>query len=389
MKKSISILGSTGSIGLSTFKIINKNKNNFNVYLLSANKNYKLICNQIESYKPKFFVVRDQITYEKLKIKFKKKKTKILNNFESIKFKKKTDILISAIPGIAGLKPLILMIKRSKKILIANKESIICGWNLIKELALKSKTKIVPVDSEHFAILKLLENHKLNEIEKIYITASGGPFLNYSNNKIKKVKPEEALRHPKWNMGKKISIDSSNLMNKILEYVEAQKLFEIPEKKLDILIHPESLVHAIIKLKNGLTKFIYHETSMIVPLANAIFDENFNIDKFYKNKDKYKQNIKNLTFQKPNKKIFPLIKLKSKVNEYQSTAIIINASNEIFVDQFLNKKIPFLAIYKIIKTILNDRNYRKYAIRKPNNINDINKIDAWARKLTIKKIGKL
>ena len=177
-----------------------------------------------------------------------------------------------------------MMIKKSKKLLIANKESIICGWNLIEKLSKRYKTKIIPVDSEHFSILKLLENHKIKEIKKIYLTASGGPFLNYLPNQLKKIKPNEALRHPKWKMGKKISIDSSTLMNKILELIEAQKLFNLKIKSLDILIHPDSLVHAIVVLKNGLTKFIYHDTSMIIPLANAIFDGSLNIEKFYKTK---------------------------------------------------------------------------------------------------------
>ena len=165
------------------------------------------------------------------------------------------------------------MIKLSKKILIANKESIICGWNLIKKNALTNKTKIVPIDSEHFSIFTLLKSHKLNEIKKFYITASGGPFLNYKRKQFKNIKPKDALKHPKWKMGKKITVDSSTLMNKMLELIEAQKLFDIPNNKIDILIHPNSLVHAIIKLKNGLTKFIYHETTMIIPLANALFEE--------------------------------------------------------------------------------------------------------------------
>ena len=386
MKTSISILGSTGSIGLSAFKIIDKKKNYFNINLLSANKNYTLICKQIKKYNPKFFVITDPIIFKKVKIKFKKKKIGIFNSFKSIKLKKKTDIIISAIPGIAGLEPSILMIKFSKKFLIANKESIICGWNLIKKKALKHDTKIVPIDSEHFSISKLLENHNLKEIKKIYITASGGPFLNYTKKKLEKVEPINALKHPKWKMGKKITIDSSTLMNKILEFVEAQKLFNIPQKKLDILIHPESLVHAIVELKNGLTKFVYHETSMVIPLANAIFDGNLNINDFVKIKNK--KNIENLTFLKPDARIFPSIKLKNQINEFTSTSIIINASNEILVDQFLRKKIPFLAIYKVIKTILDDRNYKKYAIRKAQNIKDINIIDFWARKLTLEKIKK-
>ena len=329
-------------------------------------------------------MVANKKIFIKVKKKFKKKKTVILNNFEFKKLKIKNDITVSAIPGIKGLEPTIFMVKLSKKILIANKESIICGWNLIKKDALKNKTKIVPVDSEHFSIFTLLKNHKLNEIKKIYITASGGPFLNYKKNQFKKIKPKDALRHPKWKMGKKITIDSSTLMNKMLELIEAQKLFNIPANKIDILIHPNSLVHAIIKLKNGLTKFIYHETTMIIPLANALFDEDLNIEKFY-NKKFNKGIIENLTFQKVNRKTFPIIDLKNRLNESPSTPIIINAANEILVDQFLQKKIPFLSISKTILSILNDRNYKKYAIRDPKNIKEIIKVDKWARENIIKK----
>ena len=164
--------------------------------------------------------------------------------------------------------------------------------------------------------------------------------------------------------GKKISIDSATLMNKILEIIEAQKLFLIPNNKLEIIIHPNSLVHAIIELKNGLSKFLYHQTSMIIPLANAIFEENLNIEKFYKIKNNKDNMTNDLKFQKVNNTIFPIIKIKNRANEYTSTSIIINAANEILVDRFLQKKkIPFLSISKIIMNILNDRNYRKYAIK--------------------------
>jgi len=387
MKKTISIIGSTGSIGLSSFQIIDKKINYFKINVLSANKNFKLINKQIKKYRPNFFIIRDYATFKNIKKRFKKTKTKILNDFNKISLKKKNDITISAIPGIEGLSPTISMISSSKKILIANKESIICGWNLIKKQALKNKTKIIPVDSEHFSILKLLENHKKNQIKKFFITASGGPFLNYKKSQLNKIKPKEALKHPKWKMGKKITIDSSTLMNKIFELVEAQKLFNIPHDKIDILIHPESLIHAIVVLKNGLTKFIYHSTSMIVPLANAIFDGNLDIDEFYFKKKKM-TDVENLTFKKPDKNIFPAFKLKNLANKYPSSSIIINGANEILVDQFLLKKIPFLAIPKIIMTILNDRNYRKYAIKKPLNINQINKIDFWAKKRT-KEIIKI
>ena len=221
----------------------------------------------------------------------------------------------------------------------------------------------------------------------MYITASGGPFLNYKQNQFKKIKPKDALKHPKWKMGKKISVDSATLMNKIFELIEAQKLFNIPDRKLDILIHPQALVHAIIVLKNGLTKLIYHETSMMIPLVNAIYDGRINISDFKDLKRKYMdQYPQNLTFKKVNKKVFPTVKLQSLANLYPSSPIIINASNEILVDHFLTKKIPFLGIFKIIMTILDNRNYKKYAIRKPKNLKQISLIDTWARKLTLEKI---
>ena len=386
MKKNISILGSTGSVGLSTLQIIDKRKNFFKIILLAANNNFRLICNQIKKYKPEYFIVNNFKVYLKVKEKFKNKQVKIFNNFEKINLKK-LDLSVAAIPGIAGLEPTLLFIKLSKKILIANKESIICGWPLMKKLASKNNSTIIPVDSEHYSIFKLIENLNQNEIEKIYLTASGGPFLNYKKKELLKISPKDALKHPKWKMGQKITIDSSTLMNKILELIEAQKLFNIPNNKLEIIIHPNSLVHAIVKKKNGLITFIYHDTSMIIPLANAIFDGKLDIKEFYKI-DRKNDQLENLVFKKVDKKIFPVIFLKNRVNEYPSTSIIINAANEILVELFLNKKIPFLSISKTIMKILNDRNYKKYAIRKPKNIHEITNIDKWARK-NIKKILNL
>ena len=387
MKKTISILGSTGSIGQSTFEIIDKKRNYFKIILLSSNKNFSVICKQIKRYKPKYFVIRDLKVFNKVKKKFKRSKVKLIDSFEFKNLKIKSDIVISAIPGIAGLEPTINVIRSSKKILIANKESIICGWNLIKKIAKKNKTKIIPVDSEHFSITQLIKHSKMNEIEKIFLTASGGPFLNLKISEFKKIKPKDALMHPKWKMGKKITIDSSTLMNKILELIEAQKLFDIPLKKLDILIHPNSLVHAIVKFKNGLTKLIYHDTSMIIPLANAIFDGKLEIKDYYNNKKIVNKNfINTLIFKKPDQKIFPIIKVIKKINKYPSTPIIINSANEVLVDQFLQNNIPFLSISKNIMKIMKDRNYKKYAIRKPLNVAQIRLIDHWARKTIIKKI---
>ena len=384
MKRLISILGSTGSIGLTTLKIVDKKKNYFQPYFFAANKNYNLICKQIKKYKPHFFLINNQKVFNKVKKKFKIGKTKIINSL-NVRTLRVSSITVTAIPGLAGLPLTLSMIKKSKKMLIANKESIICGWSLINKNSLKYKTEIIPVDSEHFSILKLIENTKLDQIEKVYLTASGGPFLNFKKKELEKIKPEQALKHPKWNMGKKISIDSSTLINKVLEYIEAQKLFNLSNDKLEIIIHPESLVHAIIKFKNGLTKFIYHETSMIIPIANAIFNNDLSINKFLNDKKK----IRSLTFERPNQMNFPIIKILNRVNEFPSTSIIVNASNEVLVDHFLRKKVPFLGIPLIIQKILSDRNYKKYAIKVTKDLKHIYEISSWAKNKTIEKIKAL
>ena len=386
MKKKISILGSTGSIGATTLNILNKKKNLFKINLLSADKNLNLICKQIKIYKPNFFIINNFKVFQQVKIKIKKTKTKIVlsKNFR-YKSLTKSDITLSAIPGLDGLTPTIEMIKKSNKLLIANKESIICGWNIIKKLSKKYSTKIIPIDSEHFSIMQLLSDYKLSNVKKIYLTASGGPFLDRSASSLKKIKPYEALRHPKWKMGKKITVNSSTLMNKILELIEAQKLFNLPSNKLDIIIHPESLVHAIVELKNGLNKFIYHETSMTIPIANAIFNNKVDIKDFLKSKSK--KRINNLTFRNVDSRIFPMIKLKNMVSKHYSTPIIINAANELLVDQFLRKKIPFLSMYKLVLIVLKDRNYKKYAIKKPKTIDQIIKISDWTKKILMNKIN--
>ncbi len=271
----------------------------------------------------------------------------------------------------------------SKKILLANKESIICGWNIIKRISKKNKTTIVPLDSEHFSIQKIIENHKANEINKIYLTASGGPFLKMPYSKFKSIKPKDAIKHPKWKMGNKISVDSATLMNKILELIEAQKIFPEHHDKIQIIIHPQSLVHAIVKFNNGITKLLYHETDMIIPISNAIFNNN-NLNTFAK----FDDNIKNLEFYNVDKKKFPIVKIIPIVNQYISTPIIINAANEILVDQFMKKKISFNSIFKHLYQVLKDHNYKKYAIQEPKSLDNIYAVDNWARNITLKKIEK-
>lgn len=378
MKKKISILGSTGSIGKTSLKIISKKRKLFDINILVANRNYKEICKQIVKFKPKKFIVIDKNTYLKVKKFAKKKKTKIFLNINTNNFLKKDDIAISAIPGIAGLNLTIYFAKNSKKILIANKESIICGWDLLLKTIKKYKTKLLPIDSEHFSLLKLLENSDNEKIKKIYITASGGPFFKFKKN-IKNIKPKDALHHPKWSMGKKISIDSATMMNKVFELTEAEKLFPHIKNKIEILIHPQSLVHAIVVYENGLSKMLYHQPDMIIPISNAIFDSKIDIKDFYNKKIEFN----NLEFYEVNKKNFFPFNILPKMNTYCSTPIIVNAVNEILVDQFLKKKIRFKSIIDYILLVFKDKNYKKYAIKKPTNIIKIYEIDNWAKSRTL------
>ncbi len=388
MKKKIAILGSTGSIGLTSLKVLEKKKNLFSIEILVAGKNHKEITHQIKKYKPKYFVITDKNIYEKISSEHRKSKIIFLNNFSELKINNKAiDIAIIAIPGLAGLKPTLDFIKKSKKVLLANKEAIICAWTLIKKEATFYKTQLIPIDSEHFSVSKLIENKNHSLIKNIYITASGGPFLNWKKSKINSAKLSDALKHPKWNMGKKISIDSATMMNKVFEFKEAMQLFSLPHDKLKILIHPQSLVHAIVEFKSGITKFLYHETDMSIPISNAIFEEKNNIEKIISKKNIFNKKNK-LEFFPINSKKFEAFKLLKVINLYPSSSIIINGANEIFVDRYIKKKINFSDIIRGIFKILRHRDFKKYAIQNPNNLNKIYKIDNWSRYIAVTLIKK-
>ena len=389
MKKKIAILGSTGSIGTTSLNIFKKNKNKFDIILLAANRNYSLICKQIKVFKPKYYIISDELVFKKVKKKYKNTKIKIYNNFSDLNFKKKKfDITISSIVGIAGLSPTIKFVKYSKKILLANKETIICGWHLIKNLSKSHKTKIIPVDSEHFSIDQLTRNYKDTDIEKIYLTASGGPFLNKPLISFKSIKASDAIKHPKWKMGKKISIDSSNLMNKVLEIIEAYRLFPFKIDKYEIIIHPQSLVHAIVHFKNGQTRFLYHETDMKIPISNAIFENDFDNKNFiYPKKDILKK-FENLQFIKVDKKRFPIVTLLKKFSNNNSGPIILNASNETLVSKFIEGKISFKSIFFYLRSVLRHKHFKKYAIKRSPNIDEIYEIDNWARTKTLELIRR-
>ena len=340
--KKIIILGSTGSIGKQTLEIIKKDKNKFKILLLSTDKNIKLLSKQIKTFKVKNIVVTNKEKYKVLKKRLKK--IRIFPDFKKMdkKLIAKADYTMSAISGIEGLRPTIDIIKKTKRIAIANKESLICGWSLIQKELKKYKTEFIPVDSEHFSIWSVIKDYKKSDIEKVILTASGGPFLN---KKIKKnVSPKDAISHPNWAMGKKISIDSATMMNKIFEILEAKKIFDIELNKFEILIHPKSYIHAIIKLKNGLIKIVAHDTDMKIPISNSIYMGD-NIQNFAKTK-KININILNsLNLQKVRIKKFPVIKILNKITKKESLfdTVLVSINDEL-VNLFLEKRIKFLDI---------------------------------------------
>ena len=384
MKKRIVILGSTGSIGKSTLDVIVKDIKNFSIVLLSANNNYIELAKQAKKFKAENVLIKNKNLTNKLKNILKKTKTKVYSGDISINniIPRKIDFTMSSIVGIAGLQPTIDAIKFSKVVALANKESIICAWNIILSHAKKYKTEIIPVDSEHFSIMQLTKDITNDEIEEILITASGGPFLYSPIKKLKFMKPNQAIKHPNWRMGKKISIDSSNLMNKVFEVIEAYKLFNFDKSKYKIIIHPQSYVHSIIRFKNGLIKMILYNTDMKIPISNILYK---NKNNFYNNSNINVNMLNKLTFQKVNSKKFPSVKLINKcLNLGFSTPIIVNASNEVLVSQFLKGKIGFLDIVSIINKILKDKDFKFYAKKKPKSLKDIKITDNWSRLKTLK-----
>jgi len=376
MRKKIAILGSTGSIGKQTIEIIRRDKKNFKILLLTANKNHFLLSKQIKEFRVKNVIVRDKKSYLILKKKFKK--INIFNSFDKIDkiIKSKLDYTMSAISGFEGLKPTIKIIKKTKKIAIANKESIICGWNLIYKEMKKYETKFIPVDSEHFSIWSIIKNVNSNNINEIIITASGGPFFKFKNTKIKKT-PELAVNHPNWKMGKKISIDSATLMNKVFEVIEAVKIFNVDLNKFKILIHPKSYIHAIVKLNNGLIKIVAHETDMKIPIFNSIYDS---YSKSYKSKKININLLNNLNFNKVDSKKFPLIRVLNDIpNKNTLFETLLVSINDELVDQFLKKQIKFEDISRKLKQIINHKIFSKYRSKRVNNLGQIEKLNEFVR----------
>ena len=374
MKKKIAILGSTGSIGKTLIDIIKKDKKNFEIILLSADENYKELLNQAKLFKVKNLIVTNENSYNKVKKDRFSKKINIYNNFNYFRkiFKKKVDYTMNCISGIQGLKPTIEIIKFTNKIAIANKEAIICGWDLIQKELKKNKTEFIPVDSEHFSVWYALKEIDKKLIDQIYLTASGGPFLDKPLKKLKRVNIKQATNHPNWKMGRKISIDSATMINKVFEVIEAKKIFDIPYNKLSIIIHPKSYVHAIVKLNNGLTKIIVHDTNMKIPIFNSLYSSK----KIINSKELDFRILNKLDFRKVNLKKFRLVHILKILPDNTSLfETILVSINDKLVDLFLNNKIKFTDISIKMNKILNLNRLKKFKNVKPKNIEEIIKMN--------------
>jgi 1-deoxy-D-xylulose-5-phosphate reductoisomerase len=369
MKKKIAILGSTGSIGKTLLDIIHLN--NFEIIFLSANKNYKILLNQAKKFKVNNLIITNALSFNQA-IRYNKNKfIKIYNNFNDLNLivKKKLDYVMSSISGIEGLVPTFEMIKFTKKIAIANKESIICAWPLIKKELKKFKTEFIPVDSEHFSLWSEISHINKKKISKIFLTASGGPLLNYNSDSKKNIKLETVLKHPTWKMGKKITVDSATMINKCFEVIEAKKIFDLSYNQIEILIHPNSYVHSIITYKNGISKIILHDTTMKIPIFNTIYSNN----EIYKPLKPLNFKILNkLNFQKIQKKRYPVISfLKGLPNKHSMYETVVVSINDILVHKFLAKNIYFDEISSIFLNLIKNKFYKRYKKIYPKNITDI------------------
>ena len=387
MKKKIAILGSTGSIGKTLLKVIEKDKKNFEVVLLTANKDYKTLIRQAKKFNVKNLIITNEDNYKIIKRKIKKK-INIFNSFNSLKkiLNKKIDYTMSSIVGIDGLSPTCEMIRYTKNIAIANKESIICGWNIIKKKLKKHKTNFIPVDSEHFSIWFGLQNINYKLVEKIYLTASGGPFYNLPLNDFKKINVKKAINHPNWRMGKKISIDSATMINKVYEVIEAKNIFNIPYNKIKILIHPKSYIHCLIKFNKGLIKIIAHDTTMKIPIFNTLYNQS---DKSIKSKPVDFFGLNDLNFSNVDLKKYPMVNILKYLPEKNSLfETVIVSANDTLVNLFLNKKIKFADLNTELIKFIKHKEFINYKNKSPKNIRDIVRLNNYVRSKILKKVYK-
>ncbi len=373
--KKIAVLGSTGSIGTQTLDVVRDNRDHFKVESITANSNIDLFEQQIKEFKPKIAVILDEKKYKDLK-------KRVTGNIEVITGTEglihaatmdDTDLVISAIVGIAGLIPTYNAVLKSKNIALANKETLVTGGRLFMEAAKKNNVKLLPVDSEHSAIFQSIGNNPKDTINKLILTASGGPFRNKTKEELEKVQLEDALKHPNWEMGKKITIDSATLMNKGLEVIEARWLFDIEAQNIQVNIHPQSIIHSMVEFIDGSVIAQLGLPDMKLPIQYALtYPDRY----VMKGKKLDLTELRALEFYPPDMDRFPCLKLAyNALKQGDSTCVVLNSANEEAVSLFLQRKISFKDISILIEKTLEAHNM--CAIK---NINDIIDLDLWSRK---------
>ena len=352
-KKILAILGSTGSIGKQALDVVSKKPNLFSVFLLSCNSNYKLLYEQAKVFKPKHVVINTEIGYKFLKKTLDQRFTVVslgMDSLSGLMGSPSIDLVLTAIVGSAGLLPTISAISAKKNIALANKETLVIAGELVMGLAKKNNVKILPIDSEHSAIFQCLVGEDLDSVNKLILTASGGPFLNLPKNQFQNIGVKEALAHPNWDMGNKITIDSATLMNKGFELIEAYWLFGLFKKDIEVVIHPESIVHSLVEFIDGAVKAQLGLPSMTIPILYAL---GYPKRVAFPFKALNLVDCGNLCFLKPDTLKFPHLKLAYSCLKKGGTATCaLNAANEVAVDAFLNKKLSFLNMFKVVEKSL-------------------------------------
>ena len=349
--KKLCILGATGSVGTQSLDVVDRQNDKFAVCGLTANSNINLLEQQIRKYKPLKAAVADKALFKTLKDNVADCSTKILcgeDGVIEVASMNESDIVVSSIVGVAGLKPTLAAIDAKKDIALANKETMVTAGQLVCKKAEENNIKILPVDSEHSAIFQCLMSGKSRNVSRIILTCSGGPFFGKNIEFLKSVKPEDALKHPNWSMGQKITIDSATLMNKGLEFIEAKWLFDVDTDKIDILVHRQSVIHSMVEFSDGAIIAQLGEPDMRVPISVAINYPEREIIKDYMPFDFIKNN--NLTFAMPDEDTFKCLKLAKKAIGIGGTLpAYLNGANEMAVELFLKKKISFTDIGDIIE----------------------------------------
>ncbi|MEG2787846.1 MAG: 1-deoxy-D-xylulose-5-phosphate reductoisomerase [Romboutsia sp.] len=383
--KKISILGSTGSIGRQTLDVVRANKDKFEVIAISANSSVDLLLEQIKEFRPKYVAVYDEVSAMKLKSMIPIYiKIEILSGMDGLKVISsldEIDVLLTAIVGMIGLVPTLCAIRNGKDIALANKETLVCAGNLVMSEAKKYNVNILPVDSEHSAIFQCLNGENNKEIEKIILTASGGPFRGKQKNDLLNITKNEALKHPNWSMGRKISIDSSTLMNKGLEVIEAKWLFGVEYNDIDVVVHPQSIIHSMVQFVDSSVMAQLGCPDMKLPIQYALTYPNRSVNNFER-LDLTK--ISTLTFEKPDLETFPCLKLAYDTLKMGGTySAVLNSANEVLVSEFLEDKIGFYDIPYYIEKTLEAHN----SIENPT-LEEILEIDKWSREFIIKSLRK-